>query len=49
MTTARYWEVNVYRHGKDGYDISGYKGLKELRQKLQDAFSDEDFPASSGD
>ena len=38
------WEKAILADALDGYDISGYKGLKELRQKLQDAFLDEDFP-----
>ena len=43
------WEKAILADALDGYDISGYKGLKELRQKLQDAFLDEDFSASLDD
>ena len=43
------WEKAILADALDGYDISSYDGVKQLRQKLQDAFLDEDFPASLGD
>ena len=43
------WEKAILADALDGYDMSSYDGVKQLRQKLQDAFLDEDFPASLGD
>ena len=43
------WEKAILAAALDGYNISSYYGVKQLRQKLQDAFLDEDFPASLGD
>lgn len=39
------WEKAILADALDGYDISSREGLQQLRQKLQDAFLDEDFPA----
>ena len=36
------WEKAILADALDGYDISSYDGVKQLRQKLQDAFLAED-------